>query len=305
MKLSVNAMCVTPFGENGDVDDRAFAELVDRIASHGLGLFVGGSSPGQGYTLTPSESTRLLDTAAEAAAGRVRVMASGFEPRTAQQLIDFAHVVRTSRAHGVQVYSLDIGHGGRPGPSEIQQYFSSILSSIRMPAVISTHENMGYLIPLDVLQALVDEHECVVGLNINTKNIKYLRGAIDVASKCSRNVEVHVGSAESSLAALALGANGFLSAEANLAPEICASVIDAWETGDIARLSEAYRRMTSLTPIMEYGTATRGVKAAMQMLGLSGFHLRPPLLPLKAEELSAIANCLSSAGLITPPSSTS
>jgi 4-hydroxy-tetrahydrodipicolinate synthase len=303
MKFTANAMCVTPFDENGQVDYDAFATLIDRIARQGLGLFIGGSSPGQGYTLSTTETERLLQTAVHAAAGRVRVMASGVEPRTAQQLVDFGDVVRASGVDGMQVYSLDIGHGGLPSPAEIHRYFSFILSNIRMPAVISTHENMRYLIPQDVLKALVDEHTCVVGLNVNTRNIEYLRGAIGVAAECSHEVEVHVGSAQTSLTALAMGANGFLSAEANLAPELCAALISAWDARDVTRLSEAYRRLTSLTPIMGYGTATRGLKAAMRILGLPGSHLRPPLLPVTPEEYAAIAKCLEVAGLTITGSS--
>jgi dihydrodipicolinate synthase/N-acetylneuraminate lyase len=297
IKLYANAMCVTPFDDEGRVDYGAFESLVDRIAAQGLGIFAGGSSPGQGYTLSPSEAGTLLETAVRVAAGRVRVMASGFEPRTAESLIGFADVVRASGADGMQVYSLDIGHGGRPSDDEIYAYFSAILSKIKMPAVISTHENMRYLIPHPILNRLFDENDCVVGLNANTRNLVYLREAVRSARRCSRDVEVHVGAAETSLVALAIGANGFLSAEANLAPELCKAVIDAWKSGDTASLSAAYIRLTSISPIMEFGTATRGLKAAMRLLGLPGSGLRPPLLPLSAVEREAVGKCLESAGL--------
>ena len=164
MKIYANAMCVTPFDDEGQVDYDAFKKLIGRIAEAGLGVFVAGSSPGQGYTLSTRESEQLLKTAVAAAAGRVRVMASGFEPRTADELIAFAELVRASGANGMQVYSLDIGHGGRPNETEIHAYFSAILSKVRMPAVISTHENMGYLIPPALLRQLLDENDCVVGL---------------------------------------------------------------------------------------------------------------------------------------------
>jgi len=291
-------MCVTPFTEKGEIDYDAFAKMVDRIAAHGLGIFAGGSSPGQGYTLAPAEAEKLLKTAVSAAAGRVRVMASGFEPRTAQGLIDFADVVRASGANGMQVYSLDIGHGGRPCEAEMYAYFSAILSKIDMPAVISTHENMRYLVPHGTLKRLFEENECVVGLHANTVNLEYLRGAIKTAKQCSRPIEVHVGSTEGSLMALALGANGFLSAEANIAPELCKELLDAWTSGDTEALSDAYRRLTAICPIMEYGTATRGLKTAMRLLGLPGSTLRAPLLPLTAAEQEVVRGHLVTAGLL-------
>lgn len=299
MKLYANAMCVTPFTDAGEVDYGAFATLIDRIASLGLGIFVGGSSPGQGYTLAPAEAEKLLKTAVDAAAGRVRVMASGFEPRTAQGLIDFSQIVRASGADGMQVYSLDIGHGGRPCEAEIHAYFSTVLSKIKLPAVISTHENMRYLVPHATLKRLFDENENIVGLNANTNNPEYLRGAINIARQSARPIEVHVGSTEGSIMALAMGANGFLSAEANLAPELCKAVTDAWASSDIDGLSKAYRRLTALSPIMEFGTATRGLKAAMRLLGLPGSGLRPPLLPLTAAEQETVRGYLATAGLTT------
>lgn len=298
MKLYANAMCVTPFDARGAVDYEAFATLIDRIAVQGLGVFVGGSSPGQGYTLSAEETEKLLKTAVSVAAGRVRVMASGFEPRTAQQLIDFSKIVRASGADGMQVYSLDIGHGGRPCEAEIHAYFSAILSEIDMQAVISTHENMRYLVPHTVLKRLFDENECVVGLNANTANLTYLREAVRTARECARPIEVHVGSTDASINALAVGANGFLSAEANLAPELVKAVLDAWGKSDIGGLCSAYRRLTAISPIMEFGTATRGLKAAMSILGLPGSGLRAPLLPLNPAEQQTVRACLVAAGLI-------
>ena len=68
--LTLAPVMRVPADSTGAVDLESWRTLVDRIAEQGLGLFIGGSSPGQGYTLTPEESHTLLQTAVEVAASR-------------------------------------------------------------------------------------------------------------------------------------------------------------------------------------------------------------------------------------------
>ncbi|WP_033288878.1 dihydrodipicolinate synthase family protein [Amycolatopsis jejuensis] len=294
MSVSIRVMMVTPFGPEGTLDVEALRQHVDAIAAAGLDVFIGGSSPGQGYTLSAAETVRLYEVSREAAAGRIRVYASGFEPRQAGELIELAKVVADSGLDGMQVYSLDLGHGGRPGPREIERYFRTVLDGVSLPVVLSTHENMGYLVPPEVLSRLLADYPQVQGLHVNTGQMSYVLDAVRVAAAAPHPVTVHSGSVGYGFSAVALGADGFLSAEANLAPELAAGVAEEWARGEF----DSYRRLCSLSPVLEFGSATRGIKAAMRLLGRAGSELREPLLALAEPEDRIVADALVRAGLM-------
>ena len=135
--LSTFCCSVTPFDEKGRMDEEAAEIHFTRVADAGVWLYVGGSSPGEGYSLSNDEMTRLLKIGVKAGAGKVQVRAMGVEPRHADQMKAFLKLAADTGVDACQIYSLDVGHGWKPGPGELEAYFrasieSSLDSAIRI-----------------------------------------------------------------------------------------------------------------------------------------------------------------------------
>jgi 4-hydroxy-2-oxoglutarate aldolase len=102
---------------------------------------------------------------------------------------------------------------------------------------------------------------------------------------------VTCGSAPVLYPALCIGACAGVLAVANCAPDLCVALYRAFVAGDHAR---ALRLQAALTPLAVAVTSTYGIaglKAAVDLAGLRGGHVRAPLLPLPAaarEELRAL-----------------
>lgn len=277
--LSTLCCAVTPFTPAGLLDLEATGDLVRRFADAGIGTYVGGSSPGEGNALTLDETEQLLGTAVHAMAGRQEVRAMGVEPRNAQELLQRGRIAESVGVDGMQLYSLDCGHGNRPTPDEIAHYFRTLAGGISLPLYLSSHVSSGYLIPLDVVAELLEEFPHIAGINVTTPDLGYLSRVVDIATG---RADVHVGGPMQAMTAFALGAQGFLSADANLAPRLAASIVSRQAAGDGDGAAAAYARFIRLFRINEWGGSMRWLKAAMAVLGLPGHHLRPPFLPLDA-----------------------
>ena len=88
-----------------------------------------------------------------------------------------------------------------------------------MPAVISTHFSVGYMVPVDLLVHAVRR------LRLDHRDQLLDRPGLHVPrARCSTrshpHVEVHVGGPMHALSALAMGGTGFLSSEGNLVPQL-------------------------------------------------------------------------------------
>jgi 4-hydroxy-tetrahydrodipicolinate synthase len=111
---------------------------------------------------------------------------------------------------------------------------------------------------------------------------------LSVLEAVDGRVDVHVGGPMHALTCLALGGQGFLSSDANLAPRLCQSVVDRFAEGDLAGCAAAYRTL------MQLFTATRdcggivATKAALGVLGLPGGLPRRPRLPVDADTLALV-----------------
>jgi 4-hydroxy-tetrahydrodipicolinate synthase len=292
-KAGLGTFCciVTPFDERGRLDEDAAAAHFARVADAGIGLYVGGSSPGEGYSLSDAEMTRLLKIAVATAGGKVPVRAMGVEPRHAEQMKTFLKLAADSGVDACQIYSLDVGHGWKPGPRELEAYFRAALDACPLPAIVSSHAFMGYNVPIETLERLANEYDTLIGVNLTTPDLLHLTEAI---ARLRPRLEIHVGGPMNTVTALALGANGFLSSEAVLVPKLCRSVISHWQAGELEQAFTAYGSVMALMVALGSvpGASVRRLKGAMRLLGHGGSYLRSPFAPLEDSELAAIGRAL-------------
>jgi 4-hydroxy-tetrahydrodipicolinate synthase len=277
---STLVISLTPFDEHDRLDVDALRGHLRRLRDAGIGVYVGGGGSGEGYTLTPAETFTVLRTAAEELNGHVPARAMGVEPRSAKEMLELAAVVADAGLDSMQVYSLDTGHGRMPRPDELETYFCDILDHLPVKAVLSTHQSVGYWLQIDALRRLVDRYDNIIGINVTNPDISYLIRVIDAVGD---RIEIHVGGAMQGLTALALGANGFLTSEGNLAPKLTQSVVDRWVAGDLTGAADAFARVLRLFAAMSGVGGVSGTKAALNQLGLPGGYPRKPRLAVPPE----------------------
>jgi 4-hydroxy-2-oxoglutarate aldolase len=109
------------------------------------------------------------------------------------------------------------------------------------------------------------------------------------------------GSAGFLLPALSVGAVGGVTALANVAPQLCIQLRTAFLQGESQRAAELQRRVVALNNLVTREGGVPALKAAMDLLGLSGGQPRPPLLPADAGMLERLQQALLELGLLDSP----
>lgn len=293
-RYQAHTISITPFAADGSIDEARLRRHLKRLGDAGIGVFVGGGGSGEGYTLSAPEAARLLAIAVDELKGRVPIRAMGVEPRTAEQMIAFLDMAAVAGVDAAQIYSLDVGHGHVPTPAELDAYFEEVLSQNRLPAVLSTHQSVGYVIPPQVIIQLFERHEHLIGLNISHQDPNYLRTLTDALG---HRIDICVGGPHQAPLALAFGAQGFLSSEGNLAPGLCMQVIAAAREGDNGRFLDLWGRLMRLFMALYGNGGIRVTKAVLEHLGLAGGLPRAPRLPAEAESLAKVLAVVDEIGL--------
>src|SRR5579862_3744947 len=293
--LSALVCTITPFDAEGRLDEEGLALLLGRIGDAGLGVYLGSASPGEGHSLSPAETERLYAVARDTIGGRVPVRAMGAEPRSAEDLRRTIRIAESVGLDAMQLYSVDLGHSNRPTDTELERYFRDLLEEMTIPAVLSSHHFGGYVIPIEVIARLVGEYPGIIGLNITSPDLAYVSRVIDVVDG---RADVHVGGPMQALSAFALGGQGFLCSEGVLVPRLVASVVEHAAAGRMAEAFDAYATLIRLfaTNVWAAGSV-RWTKAAMRVLGMPGWHTRPPYLELSDEVDAQIAADLDASGI--------
>ncbi|HKA03594.1 MAG TPA: dihydrodipicolinate synthase family protein [Acidimicrobiales bacterium] len=293
---STYVISITPFTADGRLDESGFRAHLRRLAAAGIGVYVGGGGSGEGYTLDGAETRRVLEIAVEELKGVVPVRSMGTEPRTAQELVAYIRLAASIGVDATQVYSLDVGHGHQPTMAEIETYFTDILEPVTVmgvPAILSTHQSVGYRIPIDMIARLVERFG-LIGVNCSHGDPGYLVHLIDAVGD---RTEIHVGGPIQGLSALALGAEGFLTSEGNLAPRLCASVVDLFEKGDLPGTFDAFAKVVRLFDLLYGNGGIRATKAVLNHYGLAGGYPRKPQLPVGDDVATAIAAAIDAMGI--------
>ena len=312
------AELVTPFDSRGNLDEGAFVKQVRRVGAAGVGVSVGSSGVGEGHTMTLDELGRLYALAVRERTGTIEVFAGGREPRTAREVIDQASVAESSGVDALQVHPVDVGHGERPtgsiasagyvggvigvpapvvGPGrELEAYFSEVLDGVRLPVVLCSHSAAGYVVPVDLLDGLVEKYDRIVAVVVGVASNRYLARVVEAVG---HRVPVYVDGCPDMLDNLIYGGQGCIDYLANLVPQFSRQVGEnfigdekAVATKDWAWLLRLHLALTTDRNGNRWYGSTRAVKAAMQLLGLPGGELRPPLQPVSDEAQSRIEQAL-------------
>jgi 4-hydroxy-tetrahydrodipicolinate synthase len=296
---------LTPFDEKGRIDETAFRQHLRRLAEPGIAVYVASSGSSEGQSFSYEERERVLAIAVEELKGKVPVAAMGLEPHVPDEMVEFLRRAEHHKLDFAQVCSLDIGHGAKPTLREMEQYYSTVLEASSIPVYISTHQALGYFLPVGLIEKLVDRYPTVVGVAYGGPDIAFIDQLI---RRVGDRVDVVCAGAAGAASVFTLGGNGFMGGEGNFSPKLVASVVAAFEAGDRKRMRESFSKLMAFTEIQKRygGSVMRAMKPLLNAYGLPGGYLRAPRLPITDEELKAVIAqtvVLDLPGLPPPPTS--
>ena len=292
---STFAVSLTPFREDGDLDESALRAHLRRLAAAGIGIYLGGSGSGEGHVLSHDERGQLFAWARDEVRGKVPLRAMGVEPRSATEAIELGRQVDESGLDAMQLYSLDLGHGYRPRPEEIETYLRDALEGISCAVVLSSHQAMGYALDPGLVTRLLTDYPQIIGINFTNADPEARRLMLEAIDG---RIELHVGGPMQALAALDEGAHGYLSSEGNLAPRLCVRVIESHQQGDLAARDAAHATVMTLFGETQRQGGMSATKGALGRLGLAGGWPRRPRLPVAEAAARSLSDCFERLGLV-------
>src|SRR4051812_12358998 len=104
-------MSITPFTEDGVVDEGLFRSHLQFVAAAGIGVYVASQGSGEGDLLSFDEKVRLYEIAVEELDGRAQVVAAGIGlAASTAAVLELARAAEGTGVDAVQIL------GPRPGP---------------------------------------------------------------------------------------------------------------------------------------------------------------------------------------------
>ena len=288
----VIAPITTPFdAETGDVAPVALRSLVRELLARGLqGIVVSGTT-GEGPLLDTEEQVRLVEWLREVVP-EDRWLVAGTGAESTRATVRATERAAAAGADAVLVRP-PAYFGPALTPAALANHYLRVADASPVPVLVYNIPKHTHVMLHDsVLRALAD-HERVIGFKDSSGDLKVLANYRAAAPR----LRALVGAGSQFYPALELGADGGVLAIACFAANRCVELYRAFRAADRRAAGAEQERLTPLAREIVGELGVPGVKAAMDVVGLPGGPVRPPLVPLDVRQRSRVVDLLATAGL--------
>jgi 4-hydroxy-tetrahydrodipicolinate synthase len=279
---------ITPFCEDGSLDEPALRAHVDFVIENGIDGFCAGSSTGEFMNLTREEWERVLHVCKDQNQGRVPMIAGGADMSTAAT-IDRCRFAESLGYDGLLVippwYQV---HTMR----EIYAHFKAIRDAVPLPIMIYNNPPVtGIDFTLDLLVKLTNDG--IIQYLKDANSDPYMLGRLKMT--LDSKLKLFYGHDNNAMGAFAFGATGWVSGASNFDPARWSRIIHLCiDDGDFVKAREIWYE---IMPFMDLVTVGRHgerpdwiavIKRGLELRGHRVGSVRAPMLPLTEEVNSLV-----------------
>ena len=281
----------TPFDERGDIQYDSVKAQVDWLVDCGVsGIAVGGST-GEGHTLEADEFRTLIETALEAADGRVDVIA-GIITDSTRESVRRGQIIRDSGVVALQV--TPVHYVFKPTDDGTVEHFRTLTTETDMPVIIYNVVPWNYLSP-ELLCRVMREVPGVIGVKQSAGDMKLFADLM-----ISSNREDLIFSAVDGLlyASYCLGAQGSIAAILSAAPRPSVQLWNAVKAGDHATALDLHEKLLVLWNAIVGDNLPATTKYSQILQGIPAGLPRQPMSMPDEPQQALIRNALMGLSLI-------
>jgi 4-hydroxy-tetrahydrodipicolinate synthase len=287
---------VTPFHQDGSLDDAALRNLVSWQIESGIDFLVPCGTTGETPTLTHDEWLHVIDTTIEVAAGRVPIVAGATSNATHEAVEKAKELASRPRVTAILTAS---PYYNKPTQEGQYRHFRAIAEAIGDKPVILYNvpgRTAANLEPATL--ARLTEIPNIIGVKEASGNMTQVAEAI---SSVPETFLVFSGDDAATLPIIALGGVGVISVAANEIPHEMTALTRAALNNDWPTARALTRKYLPLMQANFIESSPLPVKAALAMMGKIEEVYRLPLLPMRRDTRSRLQKVVTEVGLIAKP----
>lgn len=281
---------ITPFRENGKIDEEGLRSLVDFQVENGTDAILACGTTGESATMNGDERTEVIRIVAEQANKRVLVIAGTGTNATA------GAVDLTKRAEevGADAALIVTPYYNKPTQGGLVEHFTTVANSTSLPIIL-------YNVPgrtacnIEAKTTLqLAEVENVVAVKEASGNMGQI---MEILRKMPDGFRLLSGDDSLTHSMMGLGASGVISVANNCVPQIVADFVHAMRDGNYQKGRELHFRLLPLFNGIFAETNPIPIKEACRIMGLPSGSYRLPLVAPKKGTTELLEGILSELGV--------
>jgi len=277
---------VTPFNNDMTVDFDALSRIANHCIHGQVDYIVVLGTTGESVTLRTGEKADIVRCVVDTVAGRVPVVVGVGGNFTAQVVDDIKH----TNFDGISGLLSQTPYYNKPAQSGLIEHFKAVAAASPVPVILyNVPGRTGVNMTAETTLTLAHEVE-------NVAAIKEASGLVvqimQIIKDRPENFAVISGDDAISLPLMAMGGHGVISVTANAFPCEMSTVIRKSAENDFAAAQTVHYALLELIETLFVEGSPSGIKAALNILGLSQNVLRLPLVPVSQKTYSKLESII-------------
>ena len=288
---------VTPLLGRDQLDIAGFERLLERVLSGGVhGVFILGTT-GEAPSLSYRLRREVIDRTCQFVRGRVPVIVG----ITDTSMVEAVHLARHAAAAGAQAVVTAAPYYFPVGQPELIDWAQQLVPGLPLPVYLYNMPQMTKVQFEPEMIRQLTQMTGIAGLKDSSGDLSYFQKLVEVA-KARPDWRVFVGPELLLVGTLRLGGHGGVNGGAQIDPGLLVGLYDATQRGDNPTVERLQARLVKLGEIYRVGrhasTVIKGVKCALNLLGICAGELAEPLRAFNEPERRIVAERLADLGLL-------
>jgi 4-hydroxy-tetrahydrodipicolinate synthase len=282
---------ITPFKNDGAVDEESLRRFVDFQIDGGVDMLLPCGTTGEGATLNPDETDRIVQIVIEQSRRRVPVIVGAGSNSTAKAVASTKRAKKLG-ADGV----LSVGpYYNKPTQQGYFEHFKAIAEAENIPVIVYNvpGRTAGNIEARTMLR--LAEIPNIVAVKEASGNLTQI---MEIIKDAPSHFRVLSGDDATALAVVLIGGHGVVSVVSNEVPALMTGMIDAALQSDITKARELHYRLLPLMNANFIESNPIPVKAALAMMGLIEENYRLPLVKMNQPNREKLAREVEQLGLL-------
>ncbi|HHW25013.1 MAG TPA: N-acetylneuraminate lyase [Clostridiales bacterium] len=271
---------LTPFKQNGEIDEKALEKLIEMNLRRGVkGFYVNGSS-GEAFLMTVEERMLVLQLCADIVGGRATMVAQigDVSEDKAIRMAAFAKGSGYDAVSAVTPFYYNFTF------DNIKDYYRNIANASGLPVMVYyIPSRSGVTFTVEQALELMDP-DYVVGIKFSSTDLFTL----ERIKAAYPQKPVMFGVDEMLTAGLAAGADGAIGSTYNFMPEKAVAILNAVTTGNLGEARRLQAEMNTVISCLFKAGVLEGSKELLSLMGLDVGCCRRPFGNVSEESLAML-----------------
>ena len=282
---------VTPFKENGELDETALRAFVKWQIGEGVHFLVPCGSTGEAATMSLEEHRRVVEITVEEANGQVPIVAGAGSNDTQKAIALSKEMMSAGATHLLHTSPMY----NKPPQRGIVAHYLAIADAVDLPIIVynvpgRTGSNVEAATTLELAR-----HDNIVAVKEASGNLAQIT---EIIRNRPSGFSVLSGDDPLTVAVMAEGGDGVISVTSNVVPRLVSQLTECLALGDLVQARDLSHRLAPWTIAAFVESNPIPSKAALALMGKMRNVLRLPLVPLADAHEALLRSSLEAVGAL-------